>query len=91
MNFMKNPVKTFEKLCDPAKLYLLLSLASVVVYTIHYFGKGKQMYSIQELGIQVIVMFIWTCILNKICTFKHGVKISWFLVFLPIIFMIIIL
>ena len=91
MNVMKNPVKAFEKLCSPAKVYLLLSFASVVVYCVHYFGKGKQMYSIQELGVQVIVMFIWTFVLNKVCTLKYGVKISWFLVFLPIIFMMIML
>ena len=44
--------------------------------------------SVQELGMQVIVMFIWTFILNKVCTFKYGVKISWVLVALPIVFMI---
>ena len=38
---------------------------------------------------QVIIMFIYTFILNKVCTFKYGVKISWFLVALPIVFMII--
>ena len=83
-----NLIKTFEKMCDPAKLYLLLSLASVIVYLIH-FAKVGILPKLSELGIQVIVMFIWTFILNKVCTFKYGVKISWFLVALPIIIMII--
>ena len=82
-----NLLKTFEKLCDPAKLYLLLSFASVIVYLIHFVKQGKRP-SVQELGMQVIVMFIWTFILNKVCTFKYGVKISWVLVALPIVFMI---
>ena len=83
-----NLIKTFEKLCDPAKLYLLLSLSSVIVYLIHFVKQGKKP-SVQELGMQVIIMFIYTFILNKVCTFKYGVKISWFLVALPIVFMII--
>ena len=78
------PYETFEKMCDPAKLYLLLSLASVIVYLIH-FAKVGSLPKLSELGIQVIVMFIWTFILNKVCTFKYGVKISWFLVALPIV------
>ena len=82
-----NLLKTFEKMCDPAKLYLLLSFASVIVYLIHFVKQGKRP-SVQELGMQVIVMFIWTFILNKVCTFKYGVKISWVLVALPIVFMI---
>ena len=37
-------------------------------------------------------MFIWTAILNKVCSFKYGEKdVSWILVFLPVVFMIILL
>ena len=82
-----NVSKTFEKLCDPAKLYLLLSFSSVVIYLIHLVRQGV-LPQVSELAVQVVVMFVWTYILNKVCTFKYGVKISWFLVALPILFMI---
>lgn len=82
-----NVLKTFEKLCDPAKLYLLLSFSSVVIYLIHLVRQGV-LPQVPELAVQVVVMFVWTYILNKVCTFKYGVKISWFLVALPILFMI---
>ena len=37
--------KEFNKLCDPAKFYLLISLASVVVYIVHLMGKDRKYYS----------------------------------------------
>ena len=82
-----NLLKYFNKLCDPAKLYLLLAFSSVLIYLIHFVRLGN-IPSIQDLVMQVAVMVIWTFILNKVCTFKYGVKISWFLVALPVIFMI---
>jgi uncharacterized membrane protein YbhN (UPF0104 family) len=83
--------KEFTKLCDPAKFYLLISFASVVVYGVHLMGKDRNKYSIEQLGIHVVLMVVWTLILNKVCSFKYGVKISWFLVFLPILFLIILM
>ena len=41
--------------------------------------------------VQVIVVFIWTYILNWVCSMKHGNKIAWFLVFLPLILLFTIL
>ena len=35
-------MKMFNKLCDPAKLYVMLSLASVVVYIVHFMGQSKK-------------------------------------------------
>ena len=84
-------IKMFNKLCDPAKLYVMLSLASVVVYIVHFMGQSKKTYSIKDLGLQVLLMFIWTAILNKVCSFKYGEKISWILVFLPVVFMIVLM
>ena len=84
-------LKMFNKLCDPAKLYVMLSLASVVVYIVHFMGQSKKTHSIKDLGLQVILMFIWTAILNKVCSFKYGEKISWILVFLPVILMIVLM
>jgi len=84
-------LKMFNKLCDPAKLYVMLSLASVVVYIVHFMGQSKKIHSIKDLGLQVLLMFIWTAILNKVCSFKYGEKISWILVFLPVVFMIVLM
>ena len=84
-------MKMFNKLCDPAKLYVMLSLASVVVYIVHFMGQSKKTHSIKDLGLQVLLMFIWTAILNKVCSFKYGEKISWILVFLPVILMIVLI
>lgn len=83
--------KEFNKLCDPAKFYLIISLASVVVYIIHLMGKDRKKYSYQQLAIHVVLMVVWTLILNKVCSFKYGVKISWLLVFLPILLLIVLM
>jgi len=43
------------------------------------------------ISIQAVVVLVWTCVLNWICSMKYGVKISWFLVFLPLILLLILL
>ena len=83
--------KEFNKLCDPAKFYLLISLASVVVYVVHLMGKNRQQYSYKQLAIHIVLMVLWTLVLNKVCSFKYGVKISWLLVFLPILLLIVLM
>ena len=83
--------KEFNKLCDPAKFYLLISFASVVVYIVHLMGKNRNKYSYQQLTVHVVLMVVWTLILNKVCSFKYGVKISWLLVFLPILLLIVLM
>jgi len=80
--------KEFNKLCDPAKFYLVISLASVVVYIVHLMGKSRKQYSYKQLAIHIVLMVLWTLVLNKVCSFKYGVKISWLLVFLPILLLI---
>ena len=70
------------KLCDPAKVYILLSILSVFMYI----GAAPKNFAKKNLVIHVVSVIIWTIILNWICTLKYGIKISWFLVFLPIIF-----
>jgi succinate-acetate transporter protein len=82
-----NLVKEFDKLCDPAKLYLLLSFSSILLYIVHLVKQGS-LPKVTELSMQVLVLVVWTVILNKVCSFKYGVKISWVLVALPIVFMI---
>ena len=83
--------KEFNKLCDPAKFYLLISFASVVVYIVHLMGADRNKYSFEQLAIHVVLMVVWTLVLNKVCSFKYGVKISWLLVFLPILLLIVLM
>ena len=78
--------KTVNKLCDPSKLYLLLSFAGTVLYLIN-FMEHKPMYTLPGLGGQIVVMVVWTYILNWVCSMKNGVTISWILVFMPFILM----
>ena len=83
--------KEFNKLCDPAKFYLLISFASVVVYIVHLMGADRNKYSFEQLAIHVVLMVVWTLVLNKVCSFKYGVEISWLLVFLPILLLIVLM
>ena len=79
----------FKKLCDPAKFYLILSFFSVILYIIN---PNKMIISQNNgLGIQVLIMLIWTYILNWVCTMNNGRSIAWFLVFLPFILISLIL
>ena len=92
---MSSPVKdlkkSFNKLCGPAQFYLGMSLISIVIYLVNMMEHTNQMTTISGIAIQSLVVLLWTEILNWVCTLKYGVKISWLLVFLPIILVIILL
>jgi len=87
------------KLCKPAQVYLILSLIGLVIYIISMLnvhdtvlevepkGEGIHDYTISGLVINIIFTIIWIYLLNYICKFKYGVKISWFIVLLPFLFM----
>ena len=77
--------KQFNKLCDPSQFYLVLSLFSLVVYLINMFDHDDKANTMIGIVIQFVIVLVWTCFLNWVCSFKHGSKISWFLVFLPLI------
>tara|TARA_B100000963_G_C22623641_1_gene671219 strand:+ start:940 stop:1344 length:405 start_codon:yes stop_codon:yes gene_type:complete len=95
---MKLP-KEIRKLCNPAKVYLLLSMISVIIYLISMFnmhstiieaepeGEGVHRYTLMGLFMKIIFMILWVYILNYICQFKYGKKIAWFIVLLPFFFM----
>jgi hypothetical protein len=92
LNKRFNKLFDLAKYCGPAKFYLLLSFVSVVIYGVHLMGKGRKKYALKELGSHVVLMIIWTVVLNKVCSlFKHGEKISWVLVFLPVLFFILLM
>lgn len=87
------------KLCKPAQVYLVLSFISVMFYLVSMFdvnnqvlesepsGGGIHQYTIMGLLIKIIFTFGWIYILNYICQFKYGKRISWFIVLLPFFFM----
>ena len=71
----------FNKLCDPAKLYLVMVLFFIVV---GLFSK----INVLAIIIKLIFAFIWTFVLNWLC--KKGYKtVSWILVLLPFILLLI--
>jgi len=68
---------SLERLCETAKLYLVLSLIFLV------FGIFTKMRAL-TLIIKAIFVVVWTLVLNWMC--KKGFKfISWFLVLLPFV------
>ena len=83
--------KDFSKLCAPAQFYLAMSLVSLVIYLINMMEHKDKMTTVSGMAIQSVVVLVWTCVLNWICKMKYGVKISWFLVFLPLLLLIILL
>jgi len=83
--------KDFNKLCTPAQFYLAMSLFSLVIYLVNMMEHKDKMTTVSGMAIQSVVVLIWTYVLNWICKMKYGVKISWFLVFLPLLLLIILL
>ena len=69
----------FTKLCNPAKLYLVVSVLGLV------YGLFQR-FSILTLGTNFIFVILWTMVLNYICSV--GMKmVSWILVLLPYLMM----
>jgi len=95
---MKLPSE-ITKLCMPAKVYLFLSLISVLFYLISMFninttivaaepeGDGVHNYTMMGLLLKLFFTILWVLLLNYICKFKYGKKIAWFIVLLPFFFM----
>jgi hypothetical protein len=62
------------KLCNPAKLYLVVS----VISNVYFFFQD---FSIVTLGTNLIFVILWTMVFNLLCYVGMNV-ISWFLVLL---------
>ena len=102
---MPNVSKLFGKLCNPAKLYLALSLVSVVIYMFFMTSYGEKLNAVHQMGVDVeshrylgllmhvVWAILWTSLLNYICHKfpKHGTTLSWVLVLLPFVCMFLIL
>jgi len=69
------------KLCGPAILYIGFSLIQIII------DSFKKLYNVALL--KFVVMIIFTIILNILCNLDLGI-ISWFIVFIPFIFMTVI-
>ena len=95
---MKLP-SVINNLCMPAKVYLVLSIMSFILYMISMYnvhdtiieadpdGDGVEQYTQHGLIMNIIFTIVWIVILNYICKFKYGKKIAWFIVLLPFFFM----
>ena len=77
--------KEFNKLCSPAKFYLVMSVISVLIYIMAMMNHVDKMHTSNGLVVQVIGAIIWTLVLNWICSAKHGNTIAWILVFVTLI------
>ena len=91
--------KVIQGLCKPAQFYLFLSFFSVIVYLVSMLrmndavveaepeGGHVHHYTFGGLLVKIVFTVLWVYILNYICQFKYGKKISWFIVLLPFFFM----
>ena len=98
---IRSLLKTYYRLCTPAKVYLLISLVSFIAMFYQNILTGNRYnigsYSVMlnhNSGLLFVVKFIyillWTFILNELC--RNGWKsVSWFLVLLPILMMFILI
>lgn len=96
---MNHLFKIISKLCDPAKLYLLLASISILFYVASMSmvnntlkesdpeQEGIHHYTFMGLVMKVIFTFLWVYILNYLCGFKFGKKLAWIIVLLPFFIM----
>ena len=67
--------KTFQSLCTPAKIYLVISIIAVVFALFNNANFGA-------IAMKLVFALLWTYILSWLC--KKGYKnLSWFLVLFP--------
>ena len=74
-------LKYFNKLCNPSKLYFVLVIFFIVI---GLFSKINFM----AIFFNLIFAFIWTIILNWLCS-KGYTTLSWVIVFFPFILIVI--
>ena len=66
---------SFSKMCEPAKLYLIISIVGLIYGLV-------QKFSMITLGTNFIFAIVWTMVLNWLCSV--GMKpVSWILLLLP--------
>lgn len=98
---MTKIMKLYYSLCTPAKVYLLLSITSVLALVFQNAGNTNK-YTVGSYTVNLshtnLIFFVfkflyiglWTFILNQLCT--HGWKgISWLLVLFPFVLMFVLI
>jgi hypothetical protein len=98
---MKENKKKFQQLCSPSKLYLIISLVSVILILIqNLFETSKYCVGMYSCKInfpnvfifimKLIYIIVWTIILDSLCK-NNYMEIAWGLVLLPYILMFVII
>ena len=75
-------MQNFKQLCEPAKLYFILVIISIIIGLFNGFN-------VLAIIIKLFFAVIWTFILNWLCK-KGWSTLSWILVILPFIIMIVV-
>jgi hypothetical protein len=101
MSFAKDQYNVFLKSCSPAKFYLVISLASIVVILIqnlfesYKYCLGPYSCSLDFSNIfvflaKIIYVLIFAIILDSLCKNNHK-KLAWLLVLFPYILMFVLM
>ena len=80
----------YNQLCEPAQLYLILSVVGIVFYLYLMAGKDND-YKTGGLVVQIVFGIAWLCIVQYLCRSSLGKKIAWAIVLLPFFFYLLIL
>jgi len=80
----------YNQLCEPAQLYLILSVINVVFYLYMMTGKTND-YKTGGLVLHIVFNIVWLCILQYLCRSSLGKKIAWAIVLLPFFFYLLVL
>tara|TARA_B100001094_G_scaffold332489_1_gene404798 strand:- start:4278 stop:4595 length:318 start_codon:yes stop_codon:yes gene_type:complete len=94
-------MKTFNRLCTPAQLYLAISLIAIIsmliqncqdnsVYKIGDMVVKTPCHNFAFFAVKLLYVVLWTWLLNVLCK-KGFTSISWLLVLLPIIGMFVLI
>ena len=98
---MKSVRKNIDSLCQPAFLYFLISVISMVAMMIQNLTKGKNVLCLGEYQcttssapfvflVEAVYILFWTKVIDILC--KRGMlNIAWFLVLFPYILMFILI
>ena len=78
----------FSELCNPAKIYLVFSLIGIVLDIVGMVDtKSYDVYAFLVLFLTIAFHYAWLMLLQYFC--KKGMEgVSWFILFLPFIFVL---
>jgi hypothetical protein len=97
---MNKVLEDLKKMCNPAFVYLVISVASILIIALQNVGNtDKYCIGLYECYVpntfvvflfKILYVLFWTFILNVLC--KGGYKnVAWFLVLLPFILLFVII